>query len=292
MAWTRPRDPSPPPGGCYRGAVVAVGTRHGKERQFSHPFSAILGARLVTPPDLDTDRFGTFTGERARLGTAVQAARAKAHLAIDRAGLPLALASEASYGPLPGIGGSGHEEILLFCDTVRGIEVLEGHRSAEIPGTTHEVSQHREIPPSLLAGLPGQALIVRSAQSGPGGVVVKGITEVSGLRAAVEKAVAGSADGRAVVAPDLRAHVNPSRRRVLRHLATVMARRLATLCPACATPGFGRVGTAPGLPCGLCATPTPLARSEIHACCRCGFSESRPVQPASADPAHCPLCNP
>lgn len=281
-----------PPAGSYRGCVVAVGTRHGKERQLAGPFRAILEARLVTPPDLDTDRFGTFTGERTRPDTAVHAARAKARLAITTTGVPLALASEASYGPLPGTGWTGHEEILLFCDTVRGIEVLEGHRSTETPGTAHHVAHYREVPPTLLEGMPSQALIVRSPRSGPGSVVVKGVAGVAELRAAVELAASRSADGLAVVAPDLRAHVNPSRQRVLRRLAATMARRLATLCPVCDTPGFGRAGTAPGLPCGLCATPTALAQHEIHACCRCEFTESRPIQTAPADPAHCPVCNP
>ena len=278
--------------GCYRGSVVAVGTRHGKERQLAGPFSAILGARLVTPPDLDTDRFGTFTGERPRQGTAVDAARAKAHLAISSTGVPFALASEASYGPLPDTGWTGHEESLVFCDTLRGIEILEGHRSGETPGAAHRVAHYREIPPTLLEGLPGQALIVRSARPGPGSVVVKGVIEVGDLRAAVEAAAAGSTDGLAVVEPDLRAHVNPSRRRVLRRLATTMAHRLATLCPVCSCPGFGQVGTAPGLPCGWCATPTPLVHHEIHACCRCEFTETRPAVSAGADPAHCPVCNP
>jgi hypothetical protein len=36
----------------------------------------MLGADLVTPADLDTDRFGAFTGEVARRGSAAQAARA------------------------------------------------------------------------------------------------------------------------------------------------------------------------------------------------------------------------
>lgn len=277
---------------CYRGSVVAVGTRHGKQHQFAGPFSAILGARVLAPPNLDTDRFGTFTGEHPRRGTAVEAARAKAHLAITATGLPLALASEASYGPLPDTGVTGHEEIVLFCDTVRGIEVLEGHRSTDLPGIAHRVAHHREIPATLLDGLPGQALIVRSAGTAPGeGVVVKGLTGVADLPAAVDAAATGSPDGLAIVEPDLRAHFNPGRRRVLSRLATALATRLATPCPACASPGFGRVGSRPGLPCRLCATPTPLADHEILACCRCEFTESRPLR-AAADPAHCPICNP
>lgn len=103
----------------YLGLRVAVGSRHGKQDQIAPAFRAALGAHLVTPPDLDTDRFGTFSGETPRSMGAAEAARGKAALAMAATDLPRGLASEASYGPLPG-GWSGHQEILLFCDTVQG----------------------------------------------------------------------------------------------------------------------------------------------------------------------------
>ena len=60
----------------YRDCRIAVGTRHGKETQFTRAFEAVLSAHLVTPPDLDTDRFGTFSGEIPRTATASDTARA------------------------------------------------------------------------------------------------------------------------------------------------------------------------------------------------------------------------
>lgn len=285
----------------YRGARIAVGTRHGKEHQFAPAFSAVLGAQLSTPPDLDTDRFGTFTGDRPRRGPALDAARAKARLAMDVTGLPLGLASEASYGPLPALGWPGHQEILLFCDDVLGVEVVEGHRGAAGPTASAALSPGDELPEPLLAGLPGQALIVRPAEPGPGSAdigagigagIEKGITDTAALSAAIVAAAAISPDGRAIVEPDLRAHHNPDRRRVLVALARRLALRLATECPACAAPGFGRVDSESGLPCRLCGTPTPAPQAEIHACGACGHSVHRPVVEADADPAHCPSCNP
>lgn len=281
----------------YRGARIAVGTRHGKQHQLAPAFSAVLGAQLKTPPDLDTDRFGTFTGERPRRGPALEAARAKARLAMDVTGLPFGLASEASYGPLPGLGWPGHEEILLFCDDVLGIEVVEGHRGAAGPTASVALSPGDDLPAPLLAGLPGQALIVRPAEpgSGPTGIeagIAKGITDTEALHAAIVAAADVSGDGRAIVEPDLRAHHNPQRRRVLVTLARRLALRLATECPACAAPGFGRVDSDSGLPCRLCGTPTPAPQAEIHGCGACGHSVHRPVVGADADPAHCPSCNP
>lgn len=270
-----------------------MGTRHGKQHQFAPPFAEILGAVVVTPPDLDTDRFGTFSGERPRETTAIDAARAKARLAMSVTGLPRALATEASYGLMPALGWHGHEEIAIFVDDVVGIEVLEGHRSPVIPGFAQTVSGAEEIPPDLLAGLPDQALIVRPAGPAPGAQgIVKGITDVDALRDALAAAAVLGAGGRAVVEPDLRAHHNPTRREVLSSLAYRLACRIATGCPACDCPGFGRVETTTGLPCLACGGPTPLPCNEIHSCGACGHTISRSLATTAADPAMCPDCNP
>ena len=274
----------------YRGCVIAVGTRHGKQHQLAPAFRSVLGARLLTPPDLDTDRFGTFTGEVARRESPLDAARAKAKLAMDATGLPHGLASEASYGPLPG-GWYGHEEILLFRDDLFGIDVVEGHRTASMPGGSHRVSRYGDTPASLLATLPGQALIVRPSGPAPDTAITKGITDTATLRSAIAAAAGVSPDRLAVVEPDLRAQHNPSRRVVLVGLATTLARRLATACPACAAPGFGRVDCERGLPCRICGTPTPSIGIEVHACPACAHRISQAVG-GSANPAVCPACNP
>ena len=279
---------STPNASPYRGTTIAVGTRHGKQHQFQPAFREVLGAALHTPPDLDTDQFGTFSGDLPRSGTAIDAARAKTRLAMAVSALPYGLASEASYGPLTG-GWAGHEELLLFCDERWGIEVLEGHRTLAVPGTAQQVRDHSEVRAALLDGLPDQALIVRPGQGD--GPISKGVEDAATLRAAVSAAVSHSPDGVALIEPDLRAHHNPSRRLVLARLAGTLARRLATECPACTAPGFGRLDVEPGLPCRVCATPTPLPRNEIHGCAACAHRISRPVRDV-ADPAACPLCNP
>jgi hypothetical protein len=276
----------------YRGAEIAVGTRHCKERQLAEAFDQVLGARLVVPPDLDTDRFGTFTPEVVRTGTALAAARAKAHDGMDTAERDHGLASEASYGPLSA-GVLWHEEILLFVDRRRGMEVLEGHRTPAVPALRHLVRHPGDLPRSVSALLPNQALTVRPAGHSDRSAIVKGLTDVDALTRAIAAAGRHADDGYAVVEPDLRAHHNPTRQQVLSHLAWRLAHRLATRCPNCSAPGYGRVDTVAGLPCGVCASPTPLPLSHIRACAVC---EHRSIAPAGrrreADPGHCPVCNP
>lgn len=287
--WEPTEWPDTPP---YDGCLIAVGTRHGKADQLAPAFLEILGARLLTPPGLDTDQFGTFTGDAPRKGTATEAARAKAQLAMEVSGLRYGLASEASYGPQAATGSPIHEELLMFLDYARGIAVLEGYRTTQIPDASHRAADIGDLPGRLTNGLPAQALIVRPARGGASTDIVKDVTNPHELRIAITRAAARSVDGLAVVEPDLRAHRNPSRRLVLTRLATTLARRLATHCPACNAPGFGRTQTLSGLPCGVCGTPTSVTEAEIHECPGCDHRRLKAISAVSADATWCPHCNP
>ncbi|GAA3453496.1 DUF6671 family protein [Dactylosporangium matsuzakiense] len=284
------RDPS-----AYLGAEVVFATRHGKERQVAGVFACLLGSVVTAPPDLDTDRFGTFTGDVARCLPPLETALAKARLGLAETGLRQALASEGSYGSLPGLGWPGHEEILLFLDDARGWYIIEGHRGVAIPGVARTVAGLDELRPHLPAlGWPGQALVVRPHATGAAASdpVVKGVTDLGELAAAIHRAGLRSPDGRATVEPDLRAMHNPTRRAVLRRLGRRMALRLATRCPACATPGYGRTGFEAGLPCADCGRPTELPRADVHTCPACRHTTTVPRGERAASPGECPDCNP
>ncbi|HEX2904531.1 MAG TPA: DUF6671 family protein [Jatrophihabitans sp.] len=275
---------------AYAGQWLALGTRHGKQRQLQPAFAARLGARLTVPRRLDTDQFGTFSGERPRTLSAPAAAAAKARLAMQATGLPFGVASEASYGPLPDVGWPGHEELLIFIDATRGIQVLEGLRVLDMPAPGQRVRSAEEV--RLERWLwPAQRLIVRPATSTVS-PVVKGVANRATLRAAVARAARADPAGLAVVEPDLRAHANPSRRRVLRLLAARLAERLRVACPACACPGFGRTDVERGLPCQDCGSATDQVRAELHSCPRCEHLLRVPRAVPHGDPRWCPQCNP
>lgn len=263
---------------------MAVGTRHLKQRQLAPAFADVLGARLVVPDDLDTDLFGTFSGEVSRTASALETARRKAWLGMCVTGLRHGMASEASYGP------AGHEEILVFLDDVRGIEVYETHWEVAEYAVSHRVRSVEELPGSVTDALSAQAVIVRRSDSREG--IVKGVNDIARLRSAIACAVRHAGDGVAVVEPDLRAHHNPRRQRVLARLGCRLAHRLATPCPDCGSPGFGRVGSTAGLPCSACGSPTSLPLYDEHACCACAYRSTVRNASAGADPGRCEYCNP
>lgn len=275
----------------YTGAVIAMGTMHGKERQVAPAFAAEFGARVIAPPGIDTDRFGTFAGEVTRTLTPVAAATAKARLAMSTAKVCYGVASEASYDAWYGMLAV-HQEILVFIDDVRGIQVLEGVNVPRTPGPPKLVENgHEAVDAARRFGFPDQGAVVRASIDGDALVFGKGLTDAFALVQVVDTAVAAADDHRAWLEPDLRAHHNPSRREVLAALARRLAGRLATQCPGCLGPGYGRVAVREGLPCRACGSPTTLVAADILGCPACDY-RSETARTGTAEPRYCPRCNP
>jgi hypothetical protein len=280
----------------YRGREAAVATKHGKE-DVSGPPMAPLGLHLRVPRDLDTDALGTFTGEVPRVGTPLEVALRKARMGMRATGLPLGLANEGSFGPHPEVPFlAGDHEILLFIDDALGIQVYEETFTSETNFAHCTVARGDDLDDFLRrVHFPGHGLIVRpNSPPQPSELLFKGITTWPDLVAAVGRCARASSDGCAHVETDMRAHMNPTRQRVIATLADRLARRLTTRCPSCGTPGWGRVGVVRGLPCEVCGSETDWVREEIHGCPRCPLRRTEPRSDGlhAANPAHCPWCNP
>lgn len=273
----------------------SLATKHGKARAIARPFRCAVGLQMVLP-ELDTDLLGTFSGEVQRQGSALETCLRKARLGMEATGLPLGIANEGSFGPHPFIGliPSG-VEVMTFVDDERNLVVTEtlvtertnyGHREA------HAVDDLFDWLPYV--GFPSHALIVRTKLDGPGLPVEKGIVSIERLKEVIAIAVARSDEGIAWVEPDMRAHLNPTRMSTIRQLAFRLARRLAAECPACSSPGWGRIGVVEGLPCEICDEPTNTILADLFGCPACDHREEKPRRnnPAKASARYCPQCNP
>ena len=268
----------------YRGEAVALATRHGKERALAPPLARRPGL-IVQPVAVDTDRFGTFTGSIARTGTPAQAALAKARAGMAASGLPLGLASEGSFGPHPWLPfGAGGVETIAFIDSVRSLELSLSAVSRRTNFAHHVITAGEDIAPFLARiSFPSHALVVRGPD---GNMLATGVQDMAALSAL---AWPGNR-----LETDMRAHLNPTRMAAIRALAGRLAARLATLCPACACPGFGQVDVMRGLPCSTCFQPTQSIIAIIHGCTACGHQQTRPRPDGvtAASPASCDWCNP
>lgn len=279
----------------YAGLAAVLATRHGKERALNLPMRR-LGLSIRTVPDLDTDSLGTFSGEIARRGTPLETVIAKARLGMKASGLPLALANEGSFGPHPANPFVPADfELLVLVDDERGIIVKESLLSHRTCHSEFEADHLDAFLPWLhRIGFPRQAVIVRPANAAPGEMLFKGLADEDSLARAIERCATASVNGRVVLQPDLRAHHSPQRMRLIRQLGWRMAARLASLCPACRSPGYGWLESRRGLPCGGCRAPTRLVLTEIHGCSRCPERQQQPPGHGlvSAEPGYCDYCNP
>ena len=259
------------------GESVALATKHGKERAVSRPFSRKLGLRVVVPDEIDTDAFGTFTGEIERDGSALETAFAKARLGMKLTGLALGLASEGSFGAHPSLPFAvAGCELLVFVDDRHGFQLAQQIVTAHTNFAYAEISSFDELEKFLsCVKFPSHALIAYPNRGRAPDAIFKGLQSIEALEKAVNFCRDISEDKRVLVETDMRAHLNPTRMRVIRRLAVKLARRLATLCPKCSTPGFGLVDLERSLKCALCGLATLLARAEIHACAKCDYRENR-----------------
>jgi len=283
----------------YQGRTAVLATKHQKEAVLGPLFHEGLGLRLIVPADLNTDLLGTFSGEIPRPGSPREVLIKKARWGMKVTGLSLGIASEGSFGPAPDLPFmSVDHEMLAFIDDELGIQIVEQIVSPDTNFGSIAVRSVDDLTEFLSrCGFPEHGLIVRpNVRQEPDMLfkVFKGITTLAALQEAIAFSAGVSADGRARVETDMRAHMNPTRQRVLQQLGTQLVRRLASRCPACGIPGWGLVDVLRGLPCQVCGEDTDWVKQEIWGCARCEHQEARDRSDGltAVGPEHCRWCNP
>ena len=88
--------------------------------------------------------------------------------------------------------------------------------------------------------------------------------------------------------------MNPSRMNVIKALAYKLAKRVATVCIKCGTPGFGKIEKSGHLYCELCFQETKVPKFIDMKCLKCDHFEQKEINPEKqlADPTYCDYCNP
>ncbi len=283
----------PPVSELYADRQIALLTQHGKETVIASVLDAALGCRVKRVTGYDTDLLGTFTRDIPRAGTQLEAARKKARLGMELAGLPLGLASEGSFGPDPMVGMlPWNVEFLIWIDAERGLEVAGAAQGKT--NFAHVLAADWTAAEAFgrQAGFPGHFLVVRPEHENDPRLN-KGIAHWAALRAAFDEALAQSENRRVFLETDMRAHANPTRMENIRLAAEDLVTRLNSLCPACGAPGFWIAERLAGLPCEDCGAPTRESRAEVHGCLKCAHRITRErTDRQSADPGRCDYCNP
>ena len=274
-----------------QGREVAIATMHGKEAVLVPPLRR-FDIVAVRPAALDTDTFGTFTGEVPRQGTPLEAARSKARAAMRLAGTRAAVASEGSFGPHP----HSHlvtlaVEIVLLLDDEHGLEVVAEDVGTDTNFAGLDLTTATEAHAfAARIGFPSHHLVL-TIENEPA-ATVRGIAEPDQLLRETARLL--RSHGVVRLQTDMRADRNPTRMRAIARAADRLAERAAARCPGCAWPGFGLVRVERGLPCAGCGEPSQLVRTLVHGCARCPEHRELPRTDGrtECDPGACECCNP
>lgn len=265
---------------------------HGKQAVLVPPLVRELAITPIVPTGFDTDAFGTFTGDIARVGTALDAARRKARAAMACCGTRTAVASEGSFGPHPSMPLLPlAAELVVLLDDELGLEIIAEDTSIETNFAGQQVVDARgALDFAARVQFPSHQLTLLAA--GTPAATVRGIADAERLGTEVERLLRDH--GPVTVQTDMRADRNPTRMRAIARAAERLALRAATRCVACAWPGYGLVGLERGLPCEDCGEPSELVRFELHGCARCGERTKRPRGDSRThcSPGECQWCNP
>ena len=272
---------------------VALATQHGKERQFSPAFAEILGWDIEVAT-VDTDAWGTFSGDIPRLLSPRDAALEKARSGARALGSARGLGSEGTIGPHPSIPFlTVDHEIAAFVDLEGGLEVVEHVLSTDVVAVSDRWHENLSLDDVIeQADLPRHALIVRT-ETASSPIVVKGITSREGLERAIGSIHRDDPGATIVLESDHRAMMSPSRQAAIEECARKLATRLSRLCPSCSARGWGVVDHARGVLCRECGTfSLDAIFGDVEGCARCEHRVTMSRGISEVDPAQCQVCNP
>ena len=278
----------------FRGRHITIATKHGKEKALAPLVSTLLEAIPVTYSNIDTDQFGSFSGETERTGTPIETLRAKTELAYQITGHRRFIVSEGSFGAHPSIPFiTANEEWLLYTDLDLEHEVLIRSISTETNYAQQEVQSVDDLNAFLAnQDFPENGLILIGKEQQTILEVIKDFQNEEALFSAFNKLK--ERFQQIEIQTDMRAHKNRLRMKHIESTGRKLIERMLSACPECHFPGFGITALEKGLHCRYCQSPTNDILAAYQECSNCHFN-SRIMYPNDrhfADPGTCNFCNP
>lgn len=273
----------------YHSKTAVLTSKHQKLELIGPSLKSAVGLDLIEEV-LDTDQLGTFSGEIERVGSPLETAIKKARLGMTATGMSLGVASEGSIGPDPLVPFLvSNIETVVFLDSELDIVVSETVRSMDIAAASLKAIPGQDLTEFLAKiGFPQQRVIAKGSAA-----IEKGIGSMDELAASIQRLSPQSQNGEVLIEPDYRAMYSPTRKVNIQQAAQALAVRLASTCPACTAPGWGKKDYIRGLSCSDCELyhPDAIAR-ELETCVRCDHVQPGKLVAESLDPSRCSSCNP
>jgi hypothetical protein len=271
---------------------IALATKHGKLAQIGPAFAS-LSTWEIELAEIDTDLFGTFTGEVPRSLSPRDSAIAKARAGAQLLGFEYGLASEGTITAHPQLPWVIADlEILALVNTRDNFVVVESNWFLDIQAHSANVDLETDLDELMdKLALPSHAanLVILFDERRQ---ILKGIQDREEFRSLVSEAL--NATPTSILAEnDFRAMNSPTRQANISAVAQKLVTRISSHCPSCNQIGWGQTGYEFGLPCSFCFRLVDrVAHSEEHGCVSCDYVEIISLGEETIDPARCDFCNP
>lgn len=278
----------------FGGRSLVIATMHQKESVVAPLLEEELGVKCFTIPTLNTDVFGTFSGEINRNNSPLQTAKLKAFAAIALCDATLAIASEGSFGAHPAsLFATANEELVVLIDTKNQLEIVGRHLTFKTNSSRQEVNNLSDFEEFKIAiGYPAHGVILKIQHDITNEKVIhKDFASPKELNEIVSSAL--EKNHKVEVETDMRAMHNPTRMKAIEQAVLDLVKNCNSFCPQCNTAGFTIQSVISGLPCELCLVPTKSTKAYRYQCQKCDFIEEQ-LKDGSGfeDPTFCDYCNP
>lgn len=277
----------------FKDRKLIIATKHEKERVIIPLLKEHLEVEIFVPTDFDTDKFGTFSGEVERQGTALDVLRLKCREAMEQYGFDLGIASEGSFGAHPSFFfAPADDELVLLIDQKNGLEIIAREVSLETNFNAEKVTSYEQLVSfAKQINFPSHGLIIKDAAD-KSAQIIKNIRDWDSLKIIYDSIFKFPAS--LWVETDMRAHQNPTRMKVIQKATQNLLNKINSVCPSCSTPGFDVHEVIKGLPCEWCQSPTESILAYHYQCARCNHItiEQFPKGKDYESPEFCSYCNP
>lgn len=252
-----------------------------------------LGLDVESQIAINTDEFGTFTGEVERQFDPITTLRNKIRKGLEASGLTLGIGNEGSFGPHPDLAFIAcDQEIVMLIDLENSIEIFEVVTATQTNHSQKEINSVKDLVEfAVEIKFPSHGLILKQVKDGKVLNLRKGILGWELLYTIMHQF--STSDTKLVAETDMRAHLNPTRMKVIEQATEGLLKKLTNTCPQCQWPGFACVETTRGLKCRQCGSPTKLTLSKTYQCKSCDYTDERFYTAGHhAEPQYCDTCNP
>ncbi len=271
---------------------IALATKHGKFAQIGPAFETLTEWQIEIA-EIDTDVFGTFSGEIERSLSPKATAIEKAKAGAEFLGYEFGMASEGTIGPHPQMPFVNADfEIIALVNIRKNFALVETFLTSEIQAHSEIVNAETDLDTLIRKlDLPIHSATVKVDVNGSQ-QFHKGICVPDALKHIISEALSLSPKS-VQVENDFRAMHSPSRQLNINAVAQKLAARINSNCPNCNEIGWGKVGYEYGLPCSSCfKTVTTAPHAEKHGCVSCDFTSLVSLAQEFVDPSRCDFCNP